>query len=357
MRDGALVAHAWQRAGWADPSSAFFAYCLRVMTAEDRPYFGHKYNTDGTAASTWLPRVGPDGRARLPIQEDETALVVWGLWEHYAAFRELTYDLREEAYRIAFRAADWIAEFRGPTGLPRPSYDLWEERWGVHLWTVAACTAALDAAARFAELFDEPERRARYAAVASEMREAALEAFWSQDLGRFRRTLAAAVDGSGVQVPEDGDPVDASLAAVWMFDLLPADDARVVRTMDAVREALTVRTPVGGIARYERDGYQTAAGAHEQGLAGNPWVICTLWLAAWEARRARTTDDLARAREGLEWATRIALPSGVLAEQVSPFDGSPLSVSPLTWSHATFVSTVEDYLAAATRVTPPESRL
>jgi hypothetical protein len=38
------------------------------------------------------------------------------------------------------------------------------------------------------------------------------------------------------------------------------------------------------------------------------------------------------------------LPSGVLAEQVHPFTNQPLSVSPLTWSHAAFVATVLEYV-------------
>ncbi|MDF2661136.1 MAG: glycoside hydrolase family 15 protein, partial [Paenibacillus sp.] len=35
--------------------------------------------------------------------------------------------------------------------------------------------------------------------------------------------------------------------------------------------------------------------------------------------------------------------TGVLPEQLDPFDGSPLSVAPLTWSHATFVLAVVKY--------------
>ena len=45
-----------------------------------------------------------------------------------------------------------------------------------------------------------------------------------------------------------------------------------------------------------------------------------------------------------------ALPSGVLAEQVNPYSDAPLSVSPLTWSHASFVSTVHDYVQAQLRL-------
>ena len=46
----------------------------------------------------------------------------------------------------------------------------------------------------------------------------------------------------------------------------------------------------------------------------------------------------------MQWVTDHALPSGVLAEQVHPFTNAPLSVSPLTWSHATFVTAVQEYL-------------
>jgi GH15 family glucan-1,4-alpha-glucosidase len=46
----------------------------------------------------------------------------------------------------------------------------------------------------------------------------------------------------------------------------------------------------------------------------------------------------------LEWVADHALPSGALAEQVHPYTNEPLSVSPLTWSHATFVTVVLEYL-------------
>ena len=60
---------------------------------------------------------------------------------------------------------------------------------------------------------------------------------------------------------------------------------------------------------------------------------------------AVTEADLGSALELIEWVTRIALPSGVLAEQVHPETGGSLSVSPLTWSHSTFVATVCSYQA------------
>jgi glucoamylase len=45
----------------------------------------------------------------------------------------------------------------------------------------------------------------------------------------------------------------------------------------------------------------------------------------------------------LAWVLAHQMPSGVLAEQLDPLTGTPLSVSPLTWSHAALVRTVADY--------------
>ena len=71
---------------------------------------------------------------------------------------------------------------------------------------------------------------------------------------------------------------------------------------------------------------------------------------------AQTLDDLKPAMEILQWTTVHALPSGILAEQVHPYTGIPLSVSPLTWSHATFVDAVQNYLKARERLLQKENK-
>lgn len=79
-------------------------------------------------------------------------------------------------------------------------------------------------------------------------------------------------------------------------------------------------------------------------MPGNPWFICTLWLARYHIAAARTGSDLKEAVKLLQWVCDHALPSGVLAEQVHPYTNEPMSVSPLTWSHADFISTVHEFL-------------
>ena len=123
-----------------------------------------------------------------------------------------------------------------------------------------------------------------------------------------------------------------------------ADDPRIVATMEALADGLAVRTPVGGLARYDGDVYQRSVSADDADVPGNPWFVCTLWLAQWHIARARSPAELKPALDTLTWAVERALPSGVLAEQVHPYTGEPLSVSPLTWSHGTFVQTALEYV-------------
>jgi glucoamylase len=114
--------------------------------------------------------------------------------------------------------------------------------------------------------------------------------------------------------------------------------------MRAVKDGLAVKTDVGGIARYEGDIYHRVRDDPEH-VPGNPWFICTLWMAQWHMATARQVADLDPAMDILNWAAHRALPSGVMAEQVDPYSDAPLSVSPLTWSHATLVKTLHEYAA------------
>ena len=335
-RDGALVADALDLAGYGEVTRRFFYLCGDLMTREG--YLLHKYNPDGSLGSSWHAWSTPEGRLELPIQEDETGLPIWALWQHYERDRDI--EFVRPLYRKLVRAgADFMATFREPrTKLPAASFDLWEERRGIHAFTTAAVVAGLIAARNFAVAFGQHEFAKRYAVAAQEIKEAALTHLWDAERNRFVRTVAVLPDGLIVK----DATVDISLAGIFLFGLLPADDPRVVSTMKAIEARLTVKTDIGGVARYEND-YYFQISQDVANVPGNPWFISTLWLCEWYIATARTIDDLERPRALLEWCRTKALPSGVLAEQVHPYTGEPLSVSPLTWSHAAFVSAVQHF--------------
>ncbi len=336
-RDGALMVRTLIDAGYSAAAQRFFGFCKRAIT--DRGYLLHKYNPDGSLGSSWHGWLH-QGEKQLPIQEDETALVLWALWRHFERFRII--ELIKPLYRgVIIRAGDWMADYRDPeTGLPRESWDLWEERRGVPGWTVGATWAGLQAAAKFAEAFGETDAAEGYRSAASEVKSGVEQHLWADDLGRYVRMINR--DESGAW--QRDETIDASLFGLWYFGMFEPDEPRIVATMEAVRERLWVKTDVGGIARYENDYYHQVSDDIEA-VPGNPWFICTLWLAQWHIAKAKALSDLEPALELLEWCPAKALESGVMAEQVHPHTGEPLSVSPLTWSHATFVQTVRDYVA------------
>lgn len=331
-RDGAFVANALDLAGYSHITRKFFRFCGEIVHRNG--YFLQKYNADGTVASGWHAAWDTLRNEEVaPIQEDETALVLWSLWEHYEMHRDIEFAHR--LYRkLTVPCADFMVNFRdATTKLPSPSWNLWEDRRGIHAFTCAAVVAGLRAASNFAVLFAEFERAQRYSTAADEIVAAMRKHLYSKELGRFLRAIE--VDHRGECFPDAS--VDSSMFGIFFFGCFDPDDEVVTNTMAAIENKLAVD---GGIGRFENDGYMRGLGPY----TGNAWYICTLWLAEYYIARAKSSDDLAKALGLIEWVADRALPSGVLAEQFDPQSGENVSVSPLTWSHSTFVATVLNYV-------------
>ena len=326
-RDGALVANCLDVAGYPEISRRFYEFALQTINNEG--YFLHKYNPDGTLASSWHPWQ-EKGQHQLPIQEDETALVIWALWNHFVIYRDI--EFIKPLYRPLIKnAAEFMCRYRDrETGLPDASYDLWEERRGMLSFTTGTVFGGLTAASLFCTVFGEETLADHFQQVASEIRDAASQYLWRPELNRFCRMVSRDARGNLVY----DNTCDASLWGLFAFGLYDAEDERIIATMKELRQKLWLKTEVGGLARYEGDYYHRV----DEGFPGNPWFICTLWLADHLTNLAANENDLQEPLRILEWVSEHALPSGVLAEQVHPVTGKPLSVSPLTWSHATLVA-------------------
>lgn len=337
-RDGAFIAYALDRAGYSYITRKFFDLCGRIVHKDG--YFLQKYNPDGTLASSWHACWDPAQQKNLvPIQEDETALVLWALWEHYAKFRDI-----EFAHRLYRKMVVPCAEFMlgfcdVESGLPQPSWNLWEDRRGVHTFTCSTVVAGLRAAANFADIFAEIERVERYRNAADRAVTGMREKLYSEVDGRFLRSLLSSNDG---QLQPD-NIVDASLFGTFYFHCFEPNDSMVAGTMHAVEQRLSID---GGIARFEQDGYMRS----NDSSVGNAWFISTLWLAEYYIAKAESEIELVRALELIEWCADHALASGVMSEQIDPVSGAQLSVSPLTWSHSTFVTTLLNYQRKAAKL-------
>jgi glucoamylase len=267
-------------------------------------------------AGIWLQRHWTDG-SRAPSwcahQLDETATVLFAYQAAWGVLRDRGLDA--ELWSSARAAADFLLGAIEGGGLPIETADLWEEREGRHAYTAASFVGGLRAAAAMAERH-EPALAERYALAADDVRRALERGFWSEQLGRYVRTL--------------GDPtVDVSLLGLaWPFRAVDPGSARMRATAAAVERELA--TPGGGILRYAGDRY----------AGGNAWVLAALWTGLWQ-RQVGDVDGHSRA---LAYAERVATPLGLLAEQVSD-DGRPAWVLPLAWSHGMYVLAARPELA------------
>lgn len=344
-RDGAFVSYALMKAGNTTMCRKFFDFCANVIAPYnfcasvmvESGFLLHKYNPDGSFGSSWHPWVKGE-EIHVPIQEDETALLLWVMWQYYDMYRKIEV-IRPLYYTFIEKAADFLVSYRDDqTGLPLPSYDLWEERRGILSFTTATVYSGLIAAANFSDIFYHVEKAKVYRQAAAQIKTAIDQYLYSEEHKRFLRMIYPK-KGGGFEIDAT---VDASLYGMFAFGVYDANDIKIRNTMKAIEETLQVRTKIGGIARYEHDSYQRVG--NDDTIPGNPWIVCTMWLAQYYISIAESVENLESVLNYLRWAVSRALPSGVLAEQINPFTGEPVSVSPLTWSHAAVVQTVMDYL-------------
>jgi len=232
-RDGALVANALDQAGYLLPAQAFYKFAAEVIGQEG--YLLHKYNPDRTLASSWHPWFS-NGKPQLPIQEDETALVLWALWHHFVRYRDI--EFIKPLYKPLIKtAADFMLSYRDEeSGLPAPSYDLWEERYGIWSFTVASVFGGLTAASLFCTVFGDNQRAERYRQVAAEIRDAASANLWREDLGRFCRMVYR--NSQGKLQPDLTR--DASIWGLFAFGLYSATDPRIIASMTDLKQRLWV---------------------------------------------------------------------------------------------------------------------
>jgi len=291
-------------------------------------YMLKKYQPDRAIASTWHP-MQHNKRKELAIQEDETAIVVFMMGEYYDYCGDHEY-IREMYDSFIKPAADFMAGFTDThSGLPHASYDLWEQKFMTHTYTMVVVYGVLKAAIKLAEVFEQPHDAEAWSRSAGRIADNA-HAFYNEERGNFRKGFLL----------EDQDKITldntldmSSTYGVYTFGY-PVPREQLLSSIASIEKELLGSALIGGVPRYEYDGYFAANPAYK----GNPWFVTTLWLAQYYVR----TGDTVRAWDILKWCIKKASPSGTLAEQIHPDTGYVTGVLPLVWSHAELANTILD---------------
>lgn len=327
-RDACFAAWSFDLAGFYDVSRRFYDFANDILTEEG--YVLHKYQPDHSLGSSWHPWV-KDGKRQLAIQEDETAVLLVGLWEHYIRAKDL--EFIENIYNnFIKRAAEFLIHYRDiHSKLPLPSYDLWEEQYGITAFTASVVYGGLLAAHNFAKILGKEDDSDRFYVESESLRKAIVSLLWD-DGGKYFFKL------TGDKLEKDQKIDASSFYGPFRFGVLSADDPRMREAAKFLISKLNKGINIGGLARYEGDKYSYVGGDS----VGNPWFVTTLWLTQYKIAIASSLNDLKEVANDIEWVAKFSR-SGMLSEQLNPYNGEPISATPLTWSHAEFVRVIIEY--------------
>jgi GH15 family glucan-1,4-alpha-glucosidase len=193
---------------------------------------------------------------------------------------------------------------------------IWEVRGEPRhfLYSKVMCWMALDRAIKLSGVLRAGDRVDAWARERDEIWQTVVREGWNDEAGAFTQYY--------------GSPdLDASNLMMPIVGFLPADDPRMLATIDAIAGRLTDER--GLVYRY-----RTEAGV--DGLAGTEgtFLLCTFWLAQALAMAGRVD----RARAVFERAIFYANDVGLLAEEVDTETGQLLGNFPQALSHIGLVN-------------------
>jgi GH15 family glucan-1,4-alpha-glucosidase len=312
IRDASFSVYALRRIGFAEEAGAFLGWVLDTFEHGAAPKI--MYDVDGGPVPDEVVDGELEGyRGSAPVRwgngaADQRQHDVYGevldcayqwvrggepldehLWDRLAGLA----DLATDAWRL-------------------PDQGIWEVRSEGRVFTYSAglCQVALDRAAHLAEHLNLPGPVARWRRAAEHLRATVLDGSWDESA----QTLSEHLDGGG--------SLDASLLALPLRRVVPADHPRMVATTKAVAE----RLGAGGGLLYRY--------LHEQSPDGIPgdegaFLLCSFWLVENLARQGRLDE----ASDLYSSLCARASTLGLLPEQIDPATGQFCGNFPQAFSH------------------------
>jgi GH15 family glucan-1,4-alpha-glucosidase len=320
VRDASFTMEALWVAACPDEASDFFAFMTTAAAAAVGPgtplqiMFGVGGEHDLTERTLPHLRGWRDSR---PVRIGN------GAWSQQQI------DVYGELLGAAYRLADQISAMDDDMrafliALADAASERWRETdqgiWEVRgeprhfLYSKVMCWVALDRAIKLADRLQAAEKVGAWKRAQDEIWQTLLEQGWNDQAGAFTQYYGSAdLDASNLMMPIVG--------------FLPADDPRMLATIDAIADRLTDER--GLVYRYRTEG-------GVDGLAGEEgtFLLCTFWLAQALAMAGRVEQ----ARDVFERAAGYANDIGLLAEEVDPDTGEMLGNFPQAFSHIGLVN-------------------
>jgi len=277
-----------------------------------------RFFTDGKLAPCW------------GYQIDETASVVYGVYEHYKytkskKFLQETLPMCEKAIDFLKRYTKDILE---DTKKYHISYDLWEMNEGIHAYSLASIFSAFSCINKIYDVLGEDvsefeNNRLKQEKIEKSKKE--LEKLQVEIKKYINKNLYDDYKKCYVRNQTDRNMDISLLGLTTPFNVFKAKEKKIQNTVERIN--LSLRTYTGGYQRFEKDNY----------MNGNPWPIANLWMTLYYLE----IGEKKKAKECFDFVVKTSGKHYLLGEQVNNETLKPNWVIGLGWSHAMFIIVME----------------
>ncbi len=341
-RDAVFITKAMDIVKMEKETEKFYkVFCKKTQSKNGM--WEQRFYTDGKLAPCW------------GYQVDETASVVYGVYEHYKVTKSEKF--LKDNLQMCEKAIDFLKKYlkdwTGIEGIDEQkrdvvkdeieedtlkrtgklhkyhvSYDIWEMCEGVHLYSLASIYAAFDSILNIYRVLgknvsDFENNRLKEEKIQRNERE--IEKIQVEIKKYIDENMYDEQKKSYVRNSEDRKMDISILGAVTPFNVFSAKEKKVKNTVESIN--LHLRTYTGGYQRFEGDHYMNS----------NPWPIANLWMTLYYLE----TGEKKKAKETFDFVVKTAGKHYFLGEQVDNSTLKPNWVIGLGWSHAMFLIVLE----------------
>ena len=307
------------------------------MTQSKNGMWEQRFYTDGKLAPCW------------GYQIDETASVIYGLYEHYKYTKSEKF--LKDNLKMCEKAIDflkkyihqWLEVKDNEEDIVKEeienssyankhkihvSYDVWEMHEGVHLYSLSSIYSAFECMIQIYKVLnkntsDFENNRLKEEKVSKTEKELR---YLQLEIKKFiDEKLCDPETNSYYRNTEDKKMDISMLGAVEPFHVFKPKERKILNTVEKIN--LSIRTYTGGYQRFEQDHY----------MNGNPWPIANLWMTLYYLDAGEKT----KAKETFDFVVKTAGKHYFLGEQIDNKTLKPNWVIGLGWSHAMFIIVLE----------------
>ena len=321
-----------------DTEKFYKVFCKKTQSKNGM--WEQRFFTDGKLAPSW------------GYQIDETASVVFGVYEHYKYTKSEKF--LKDNLKMCERAIDFLKKYvkdwlgiegkeerdkdkvqeEIENGINRQghkyhvSYDLWEMHEGIHLYSIASIYSAFDCILKIYRALGKnvsefENNRLKEEKVQKNERE--IEKIQTELKKYINKNLYDEERKTYLRNTEDKKMDISILGAVTPFKVFKPKEKKILNTIENIN--MRIRTYTGGYQRFEQDHY----------MNGNPWPIANLWITLYYLE----TGEKKKAKETFDFVVKTAGKHYFLGEQIDNSTLKPNWVIGLGWSHAMFVIVLE----------------